>query len=458
MKLTSKINLLFTAIVSCILLVMAVIVYNITREKVKSDFHLRLLGRARNSANLYRTFKDDTASLFKSLGASLPGTLINKNICIYDNHNKLVYEFHDNGTTTFYPDTSWLTSAREEEQTYYTYQDKDVLLYHQARDIEFTVVVAADDITGKEYLDNLRNIFFIYVPLAILVTLVAGYLFSRRLVKPIKATITDVNNITSQNLSQRLHTGNNKDELADLNNTFNGLLNRLEESFAIQKRFIANASHELSTPLTSVSSQVEVALLHERNSDEYRRVLQSVLEDVKGLHQLTRNLLEIAKAGNTGDIELSPIRIDEVVVRTHSEVMRQNPSFRVELDFPDLPEDENQCIVFGNPHLLHIAFKNIMDNGCKYSPDKRVRVDFVFGGKFVELHFTNKSDSITREEIEKLFEPFYRRSKTNREDGFGLGLTLTRRIIGLHKGTIEVNSDPDKGTITFKVLLPVLGN
>jgi two-component system sensor histidine kinase ArlS len=458
MKLTSKINLLFTSIVSCILLVMAIIVYNITRQKVKDDFHLRLQGRGRNSANLYLTFKEDTASLIKTLGASLPGTLVNKNIDIYDNKNELVYEFHDNSTKPFYPDSGALSRAREKGELFYSQREKDVFLYHYSQGAQFTVAVAAEDITGRQYLQNLERIFFVYLPLAILVTLVAGYLFSRRLVRPIKETISDVILITSQNLSHRLSTGKSKDELEDLNVTFNDLLNRLEESFSIQKRFIANASHELSTPLTSVSSQVEVALLQERSSDEYRRVLLSVLEDVKGLHQLTRNLLEIAKAGTQGDIELDDVRIDEIAIKTHSEVMKQNPSFHIELDFPDLPENENEFMVFGSPHLLQIAFKNLMENGCKYSPDKRVRVSFVFNEKNVQVVFTNRADTISTEEISRLFEPFYRRSNTVKEEGFGLGLTIVRRIIGLHKGDITVRTEQSPACIEFTITLPVIGS
>jgi two-component system sensor histidine kinase ArlS len=458
MKLTSKINLLFTSIVSCILLVMAIIVYNITEQKVKDDFHMRLQGRARNSANLYLTFKDDTASLIKTQGASLPGTLVNKNIDIYNNKNELVYEFHDNSTTAFYPDSGALSRAREKGELFYSQREKDVFLYHYSQGAQFTVAVAAEDITGRLYLQNLERIFFVYLPLAILVTLVAGYLFSRRLVRPIKETISDVILITSQNLSHRLSTGKSKDELEDLNVTFNDLLNRLEESFSIQKRFIANASHELSTPLTSVSSQVEVALLQERSSDEYRRVLLSVLEDVKGLHQLTRNLLEIAKAGTQGDIELDDVRIDEIAIKTHSEVMKQNPSFHIELDFPDLPENENEFMVFGSPHLLQIAFKNLMENGCKYSPDKRVRVSFVFNEKNVQVVFTNRADTISTEEISRLFEPFYRRSNTVKEEGFGLGLTIVRRIIGLHKGDITVRTEQSPACIEFTITLPVIGS
>lgn len=458
MKLTTKINLLFTTIVSCILLVMAILVYNITRQKVKDDFHLRMRGRGRNSANLYLNFKDDSASLMKTLGASLPGTLVNKNIDIYNEQGKLVYEFHDSSTIAFYPDAEALERARSKDEIFYEYGEKDVYLYHNSKGIHFTVAVAAEDITGRQYLYSLQRIFFIYLPLAIIATLIAGYLFSRRLVRPIKETISDVNLITSQNLSHRLTTGNKKDELAELNITFNDLLNRLEESFSIQKRFIANASHELSTPLTSVSSQVEVALLQERSSDEYRRVLLSVLEDVKGLHQLTRNLLEIAKAGTQGDIELDNVRIDEMIIKTHIEVMKQNPTYHIELDFPDLPENENECIVFGSPHLLQIAFKNLMENGCKYSPDKRVVVNFVFSEKSVDLIFTNKADSISTEEINRLFEPFYRRTNTMKEEGFGLGLTIVRRIVGLHKGTISVQSTPGSGMIKFNILLPVVGN
>jgi two-component system, OmpR family, sensor histidine kinase ArlS len=454
MKLTSKINLLFTVIVSGILLVMAIIVYNITRQKIQDDFHQRMRGRAHNTANLYLTFKEDTTNLIKTMGASLPGTLVNKSITIYKHNSELIYKYHDNNTAIFYPDSGWLARAKEKGEVFYEDHDKDVLLYY-TKEGDFTVMVAAENIPGHEYLGNLENIFLIYLPIAILVTLIGGYLFSRRLVKPIKETIHDVKLITSQNLSHRLYTGNNKDELAELNSTFNDLLNRLEESFNIQKRFIANASHEFSTPLTSVSSQVEVALLQERNSDEYRRVLKSILEDVKGLHQLTRNLLEIAKSGTNGAIELDKVRIDEILLKTHSDVIRQNPGFKAELDFPDLPEDENECMVFGNPHLLQIAFKNIMENGCKYSPDKTVKAKLTLKGREAELVFSNKSDTISAEEISHLFEPFYRSSNATGETGFGLGLTLTRRIIGLHKGTIHVNSDPQKGT-SFTITLPTL--
>jgi signal transduction histidine kinase len=240
-----------------------------------------------------------------------------------------------------------------------------------------------------------------------------------------------------------------------LNATFNDLLNRLEESFSIQRRFISNASHELSTPLTSVSSQIEVALLQDRSADQYKQVLQSILEDVQELNQLTKNLLEIAKAGTHGTISLDKIRLDEVLFRAHGEVLKQHPGFKIIIKFEDLPEDENECSVFGNSHLLHSAFKNIMENGCKYSPDNTVHVKLSFRGQDAELTFINKSDTLSADELNRLFEPFYRSLNAEGQPGVGLGLTLTRRIIGLHKGTLKAESDPEKGTI-FTIVLPTL--
>jgi signal transduction histidine kinase len=288
-----------------------------------------------------------------------------------------------------------------------------------------------------------------------LFTLIAGYLFSRTIIKPIKGTIHDAQLITSQNLSHRLYVGKRKDELAELNQTFNQLLDRLEDAFAIQRRFISNASHELSTPLTSVSSQIEVTLLHDRKNEEYRNVLYSVLEDVKELQHLTRNLLEIAKAGTDGAISLDKVRIDEILIRAHGEVLKQNPGYRIGLNFPELPDDEAECTVFGNPHLLLSAVKNILENGCKYSPDKTIEVELDFRGYEIELVFSNKSDTLSSEEINRMFEPFYRGENAAGKQGFGLGLTLTRRIIGLHKGQLTVESDLEKGTV-FRIILPAL--
>lgn len=453
MKLAVKINLLFTGIVTCILLGIAILIFNLSSVSVRKDFRERIRSRAARTAYLYDLFKKDTTNFLKSLDASSPPVLYNRYIAIYDTNFTELYRFHDPDAVNIQLDSSWLVKAKQVGEYFTSSGKQDVGAFYSERSL--LVLVAAEDSSGKAYINDLKRSFLFYIPVAVIATLLAGHIFSRSIVRPVRQTIHDVKLITSQNLSHRLVAGDSKDELSQLNETFNALLDRLEESFAMEKRFISNASHELSTPLTSISSQVEVALLQRRNPEEYEIVLASVLKDVQDLQQLTRNLLEIAKAGTNGAISLEKLRIDEVLVKTYSDVLQQNPGYKVELAFADLPEDESECMVFGNIHLLNSAFKNIIENGCKYSPDSRTKVELTFNGNETTVQVNNKSVFLPSEEIERLFEPFYRGSNTNERPGFGLGLTLTRRIIAIHKGVLTIHSEPTGGT-SVRVILPTL--
>nr|WP_246457055.1 HAMP domain-containing sensor histidine kinase [Flavihumibacter stibioxidans] len=287
--------------------------------------------------------------------------------------------------------------------------------------------------------------------------MLVGYLFSKQLVKPISSIIEEVNNISSHNLSHRIDAGSGQDELFQLANTFNDLLNRIQESFTIQRRFISNASHELSTPLTSISSQLEVTLHKNRSEEEYRKVLLSIQEDVQQMRQLTKSLLEIAKTGHQGSIELHEVRLDEVLLKITGAVQKLSPDYQVQLNFDELPEDESRCLVFGNADLLYSAISNIVENGCKYSPDHTSKVALRFTENELIVDVLNQGDVIAQEEVEHIFQPFYRSPVNSHQKGFGLGLALAKRIIGLHKGHIEVKSGPVQGTL-FRITLPSSGS
>ena len=272
---------------------------------------------------------------------------------------------------------------------------------------------------------------------------------------PITQIIREVKQISSFDLSQRVRAGTGQDEMSQLGNTFNDLLSRLQEAFAIQRRFISNASHELSTPLTSVSSQVEVILQKDRSADEYKQVLYSVKEDVQQMRLLTKSLLEIAKTGSQGGIELNEVRVDEVLMKVVGEVKKGNAEYNVELDFGEFPEDEKDFVVFGNSELLYIAVKNVVENGCKYSPDKRSVIDLSFAYHKIFIRVVNQGTVIPAEEISQIFQPFFRGAGTGVTRGFGLGLAMAERIIALHKGSIHVTSDQANGT-SFTIELPAI--
>ncbi|MBK8141576.1 MAG: HAMP domain-containing histidine kinase [Chitinophagaceae bacterium] len=456
MNLTYKINLLFTVIVSGLVLLLAFLIYTVSKQTLQEEFRNRLKTRAARTAQLYTYFKNDTTNLLQSLDATAPPALVNKNINIYNEQKEVLYEYHDDSTAPVKPDSSWFAKAIEKGDAFFSSKGKDIYLhYNNSPAHPFCGTDCSRECGSK------RISHYLKTHLPALSTWRNTLRTGCRLFVFHEHCLTYKRNHSRcttdhfANLSQRLYTGKNKDELSQLNNTFNDLLNRLEESFAIQRRFISNASHELSTPLTSISSQIEVALQQNRNVEEYRHVLNSVLEDAQELNSLTRNLLEIAKAGTHGTISLDRVRLDEILLKSHADILKQHKEYKVQLDFNELPDNENECLVYGNSHLLSSAFKNIIENGCKYSPDGSIRVQLTFHGPEAEIVFINKSDMLTSEEISKLFEPFYRSTNTGEKPGTGLGLTLVKRIISLHKGVLSINYEAEKGTIVT-ITLPTL--
>jgi two-component system, OmpR family, sensor histidine kinase ArlS len=187
-------------------------------------------------------------------------------------------------------------------------------------------------------------------------------------------------------------------------------------------------------------------------------VIQSVYQDTQQLNKLTQTLLEFARAsGTAAGLEIDLIRIDEILLRLPGEISKTNALYSVTLDFDRLPEAEEELLVFGNEELLFTAIKNIVSNACKYSDDHHAIVRLTIQGKEIRISIEDKGRGIGEEEWEKIFQPFYRTEEGHSIPGFGLGLSLARRIIQLHKGWIRVDSVIGEGSV-FSVRLPTAGN
>ena len=454
MKIKHKITFLFTLLVTAILLALSISIFYFSALDRKDAFYKRLKGRANNNAQLFSYFGDSSQKVLLRIDANAIPLLPNKSVRIYDTVGRVLYAYDTKQEDPLTVPPDFFTDVRD-ERAFLTGNREAIALFYKDPVGQFIIAVAAFDEDGKQAQSQLKKILIISLLVGMFVTLLVGYIFSAQLVKPISQIIHEVNDISSHNLSHRIHTGGSKDELKQLADTFNNLLNRLQESFSTQRRFISNASHELSTPLTSISSQLQVTLQKERSTAEYQQVLQSIQEDVQQMGQLTKSLLEIAKTGTQGTIELREVRIDEILLKVIGDVKKMNYDYEVALNFGILPEDEKSCMVFGNIDLLYSALKNIIENGCKYSPDKRSIVELSFREKDIVIKVVNKGDVIAEEEIEQIFQPFFRSVNAAEVKGFGLGLALARRIVGLHKGVIEVESDIEKGTC-FTIVLPSL--
>jgi two-component system, OmpR family, sensor histidine kinase ArlS len=182
--------------------------------------------------------------------------------------------------------------------------------------------------------------------------------------------------------------------------------------------------------------------------------MESIYQDVQHMNKLTQTLLEFAKAaGNAGGLEIDLVRMDEILLRLPAEMVKIDPANKVLLQFGDLPEDQDKLFVFGNETLLFTAIKNIVINACKYSDEQKAVVSLKTLENRIFVVISNKGNSIPEAELEHIFQPFYRLENNTPKRGFGLGLSLAERIIKLHKGDIQVVSQPGAET-SFTISLP----
>ena len=455
MKIKFKIALLFTLLVTLIFLLLGTTVYYLSSLNRKTEFAQRLRNRAITTSRLLTELEEINKPLLKKIDSLTMNLLFEESISLYTDKNELFYSNRSSIADRVKPTIAMLEKIRLDKEYRFSVGEHEGIgtIYHETTG-NYVVVATAIDRTGKNALEQLKRILLLSGLAGIVITMLIGYFFSINLLRPLASIITEMNEISFQNISRRIATNKTKDELNELAKTFNRLLERLEGSFNNQKNFIANASHELSTPLAAISSQLEVALLQNRNEQEYKKVLASVQEDVNLLNNLVRKLLELAKAGAGKGISLEPVRIDEIILNAVEEVNKLHNNYHIYFSFDEMPEDEALCYIYGNEELLFIAFKNIIENACKYSSSHKAWVSITIkpGKKIIRV--TDEGIGITESEKQKVFEPFFRSQMVeNISDGHGLGLSMSSGIIRLHKGEITIESEPHSGS-TFSITLP----
>ena len=455
MSVRIRITLFFTLLVFVILGLVCASVYYISFTNHANLIQTRLINRAITTARLLSQSEVFDTELIQRIDAATTIALKNKSVQVYDYKNTKIYTYSEIKNDTISIPEEYLDEARVKGSAYFKINNKQAAAFHYVDDnVRLVTVAAAWDAEGLRTLRQLQLVLLFTCIGGVIFAFGAGYLFSKRLLMPVRKIADEINEITAQNFTRRIPLSEAQDEWHYLAGTLNDLLDRLQDSFELQQRFISNASHELSTPLTSISSQLEVALQRERTAMEYKNILQSILQDVRHMSKLTQTLLEFAKAsGNPGGLEINSIRIDEVLMRLPADLAKANPDYTVQLSFEELPTDETQLLVYGNEELLFTAIKNIVNNACKYSANHEAWITLQVNKNKITVEVKDSGIGIPENAIKKIFQPFYRVDESRHTEGFGLGLSLASRIIKLHKGTLNVNSSVGKGT-TFIISFP----
>lgn len=329
-------------------------------------------------------------------------------------------------------------------------QREEVTFFEKMGNQEYLISISAVDKYGFSKLNFLGLILSIATILSAFIAIAVGNWFAYQTTQPISAFIDQVKKITFFDLKHRLPLSTSKDEINYLGRTFNQMLDRLEEAASLNKNFVQNASHELRTPLTAIRGQIEVALLQDQNKDQLSDTLNSILDDINRLTRLTNDLLGLSQLSKE-QVEkyFHPVRIDELLWDARSSLLKAKPDFNVEIEFGEL-ENENLLEVTGHEGWLKNAFLNLMENGCKFSPNHKSTVT-VSVKNALKLSFKDNGIGIPLEDQAEIFKPFYRAKNATKVSGSGIGLSLTKRIIDLHNAELSLVSEENKGT-TFTII------
>ncbi|TML18967.1 MAG: HAMP domain-containing protein, partial [Actinobacteria bacterium] len=284
-----------------------------------------------------------------------------------------------------------------------------------------------------------------------------GVLLTRRALRPIDRIVSRAREIGEGSLSERLPRPAQQDEIGRLVDTLNEMLGRIEGSFEIQRRFTADAAHELQSPLSRLRTELEVTLRRHRDTAEYEDTLRSCLDKVERLSILTKELLTLARldaeqgrASAAGTVSLAPL-LEGVVRRLASEAERRRVTIAVH------PSQALSLSVRCAEGLADLVFTNVLDNAVKFSPPGgQVVIDTAAEGAAVVVAVSDAGPGIPADEIPRVFERFYRGrvARANDSRGFGLGLAISRTVVENHGGQMSVESAVGRGA-TFRIRFPV---
>lgn len=451
MKIKNRLSLYFTAISTIVLLIVEFTICVTFSSLVKSEFYDRLMDRATVAAQVYLEADEISADSLNHVRERYVQRLPDEVVRFYD----------DKDAASFIKDKNQFWSSdvinmvRKKRSAMFAEGDRQTVgIYYNDNQGNFVILVSAIDHAGnKRYWDLVRSMAILLVSVMAGLFVISRW-FAQKALEPIGKVIEQMRTVSVGNLSLRVDEGNGKDEISALAYNFNRLLAHLENAFEMQETFVINASHELRTPITSIIGEIEIALNKLRTNTEYEQVLNSVLIDAERLKNTVTSLLELAHVDmNYTQPDFKSIAVDELVWELSDYWSEKAGKGLFVVNIQHLPDDHDSLLIPANKQLLTIALNNIIGNAFKFSENKRVQCNLYADDKSISITITDLGIGIPVDEIEKVFQSFYRGANVKDYRGNGVGLYVTQKIISLFNGTITIDSIPGKGTaikVTFK--------
>jgi heavy metal sensor kinase len=303
-------------------------------------------------------------------------------------------------------------------------------------------------------LATVRSALWVAMPLLVALAALGGYLLASRRLAPVGWMAEQARQISGRSLHKRLEIGNAAEELTVLAESFNELLTRLDQSFEGMKRFVADASHELRTPIAIIRGEADVALSQDRSPLEYRAALATILDESRRISRLVDDLLNLARA-DAGHVRLrlSNFYLNDLLAECCRSVQSLARARGIELTCAA----SSDLTFHGDEELLRRLVVNLLDNAIRYTPEGgKVSAALACDGGNLRLTVADTGSGIPPEAVPHVFERFFRadKARSRQDGGFGLGLAIVKWIAESHRGAVDLATAPGNGT-TFTVTLPV---
>lgn len=332
----------------------------------------------------------------------------------------------------------------EKEKYYFVEKEKRSYLLYFDKALGNVIVLSAEDVFGYTKIQHLKQVLLIGVILGTIAMGFISWYFPRRELQPLADKIKKAKAIGGESLDLRLNVYNDYDELGELAITFNQMLDRIEKAFAVQKQFTSNAAHELRNPITAISGEAQLALLHTRSAEEYRAALNRIRAKSDELEKLVDRLLVLSKIETRG-VEKNIVRLDEVLLESVASVQSREPQKATLMRIQIAEASGDDYCLHGDEAILQLALVNVIDNALKYGEGHPVHIALSVNEKRLQLQVADTGMGVSEEERAKLFDLFYRTNNVRHIQGTGIGLPLVKSIVEWHKGQISVQSNTPKG-------------
>ncbi|MBE9503397.1 MAG: HAMP domain-containing protein [Proteobacteria bacterium] len=320
------------------------------------------------------------------------------------------------------------------------------------RSMTLTIQVGETLEETYELIASFRNMIIIVFPSFFIISLLGLIIITRYSLKRVDTFSDKVGKITEKNLKERLEVVGVESELRLLAESFNTMMERIEESFERQKQFMSDASHDLRTPVSVVKSYCDVTLMQERPAEEYKEALTKISAMANKMAHIINRILEVARLDSEAFLlNLSKIDLKEIAGNVVKALETNASDKGVKINFSG-----DSLAIQGDRERLTDAISNIVDNAIKYNrPEGTVSINVREEEGWAIVAVSDSGMGMKANDVDKIFERFHRiDASRGLVEGSGLGLPIVKRIIEMHKGKIEVESEIGKGSC-FTISLPV---